>query len=296
VEPEQAPNGALAEVGPLLLAAPPRSAVYNHDGVPVLFDASGKGDRYVPTVMALWRAPELLPRVQLKHPAVSQFIVGAAHGRHGHGADVMLPGVNTEGLPPFRKGDLVAVVVPGNPAPIAVGVATLSAEDARAAGRAAGKGKAVEVLQVGQLRRDSLLERSGLQLCHLLCANIPCAATLRCLASAPDRPPLHPRGAPSIRRTATTSMPRCRAGRCQTRASWRRQLGPCLGLPMAAAATMGPRAGLQRVRPMRTPQQLQMQMTAAWWRAQRVQRRLSTPPWIWSPCLRRPCCRPCTRA
>jgi translation initiation factor 2D len=129
------------------LGAPARGVIYSLDGVPVLFDLSGKGDLYVPTAMALWAAPGLLSRIPLKHPAVSQFIVGAAHGRHGHGADVMLPGVDTEALPPFGKGALVAVVVPGNPAPIAVGLATLSAEDACTAGRGAGKGKLVEVLQ-----------------------------------------------------------------------------------------------------------------------------------------------------
>lgn len=100
--------------------------------------------------MALWRAPGLpLPGVVLKHPSVSQFIVGAAvAGAHGHGADVMLPGVDTTRLPDFQKGDLVAVFVPGNPAPIAVGTAALGAGDAAAAAAAGGgRGKAVEVLQ-----------------------------------------------------------------------------------------------------------------------------------------------------
>jgi len=61
----------------------------------------------------------------------------------------MLPGVNVTTQPPaaFQKGALVAIAVPGNPAPIAVGLATMSADDMRAAGLAAGKGKAVEVLQ-----------------------------------------------------------------------------------------------------------------------------------------------------
>jgi translation initiation factor 2D len=129
------------------LSAPARGLVYTLDGVAVLFDPSGRGDLLVPTVMALWRAPDLLPRVALKHPAVSQFICGAAHGRHGHGADVMLPGVDVEALPPFPKGVLVSVGVPGNPAPIAVGLAAMSSGDAQDAGRGGGKGKAVEVLQ-----------------------------------------------------------------------------------------------------------------------------------------------------
>jgi translation initiation factor 2D len=126
------------------LGPPARGTLYVLDGAPLVFDASGKGDYYVPTVMGLWRAPELLPRVPLRHPAVSQFICGAGHG---HGADVMLPGVNVAALPPFAKGALVSVVVPGNPAPIAVGFAALSSEDMAAAFAASGKGKAVEVLQ-----------------------------------------------------------------------------------------------------------------------------------------------------
>lgn len=59
----------------------------------------------------------------------------------------MLPGVDTERLPAFQRGTLVSVVVPGNPAPIAVGLALLSSDDMAAAGAGRGKGKAVEVLQ-----------------------------------------------------------------------------------------------------------------------------------------------------
>lgn len=44
-------------------AAPSRGIVYILDGVPILFDASGKGDLYVPTAMGLWHVPELLPQV-----------------------------------------------------------------------------------------------------------------------------------------------------------------------------------------------------------------------------------------
>lgn len=37
------------------------------------------------------------------------------------GADLMLPGVDTElGIPLLKKGDICAVLSPGNPAPLAV--------------------------------------------------------------------------------------------------------------------------------------------------------------------------------
>ncbi|KAI8463967.1 MAG: hypothetical protein J3K34DRAFT_129977 [Monoraphidium minutum] len=126
------------------LNPPARGLVYILDGAPILFDASAKGDLYVPTAMGLWRAPGLLPRVLLKHPSVSHFVCGYGHGR---GADVMLPGVDVGALPHFEKGALVAVAVPGNPAPIAVGLAAFSSGDMAAAGGGHGRGKAVEVLQ-----------------------------------------------------------------------------------------------------------------------------------------------------
>lgn len=59
------------------LPAPSRVVIYLLDGVPVLLDVSGKSD-FVPTVMGLWSCPQLLPQVQLKHPAVSQFILSGA--------------------------------------------------------------------------------------------------------------------------------------------------------------------------------------------------------------------------
>lgn len=75
----------------------------------------------MPSVFALWSISDWLPRIWLKHFAVSKYILG--------GADVMLPGVNVpdEGFPePFNEGDCVSICVPGNPAPIAVGHAAMS--------------------------------------------------------------------------------------------------------------------------------------------------------------------------
>lgn len=110
--------------------------VYSLDKIPILFDPSGKGD-IVPTVFGLWRSPKLVPTVYLKHPAVSQFVVG--------GADLMLPGVDlSQGLPQFAKEDLVSISVHGNPCPIAIGSALISSDDAP---KRKG-GKLIEVMQV----------------------------------------------------------------------------------------------------------------------------------------------------
>jgi hypothetical protein len=43
----------------------------------------------------------------------------------------MLPGVDIASLPDFNKGDLLAVCVPGNPAPIAVGAALINSMTAK---------------------------------------------------------------------------------------------------------------------------------------------------------------------
>ena len=52
------------------------AALYTLDGEPWLLDArAGRPDDLVPTVMALWRAPALLPAVPLRHAAVSHFIL-----------------------------------------------------------------------------------------------------------------------------------------------------------------------------------------------------------------------------
>jgi translation initiation factor 2D len=105
--------------------------------VPILLDVSGHGD-LAPTVQGCWRATHLLPRLPLKHYLVSKFVV--------KGADVMLPGIDTERLPQFAKGDVVAIVCPGNDAPVAVGRALLSSSEARERGASDAGGKAVEII------------------------------------------------------------------------------------------------------------------------------------------------------
>jgi translation initiation factor 2D len=119
--------------------SPSRTVIYLHDKAPILVDISGKGDLY-PTIFALWRWPSMLPCVFVKHPFVTRYLV--------KGADLMLPGVDvTSGLPSFSKGDLLAVCVRGNPAPLAVGTAGMSSAEATAKAAQGLKGKLVEVLQ-----------------------------------------------------------------------------------------------------------------------------------------------------
>lgn len=52
---------------------------------------------------------------------MSRYVIG--------GADLMFPGINidAEGLPEFSAGEPWAVMVPGNPAPIAVSIYTFVA-------------------------------------------------------------------------------------------------------------------------------------------------------------------------
>lgn len=107
------------------------------DHIPMLVDLDPKAglgrSRLLPTVFALWRAPDLLP--QLLVPAhVSRFII--------KGADLMWPGVYTP-VPKMAAGALVAVRVVGNPAPIAVGTLAVSTDEAAEAGF---RGVAVNVL------------------------------------------------------------------------------------------------------------------------------------------------------
>ncbi|KAL9432289.1 hypothetical protein AB3S75_027332 [Citrus x aurantiifolia] len=114
-----------------------RVLVYSVEGgFPVFFDVDGRGTDIFPTVFALWKVPELLPCFMLKGGEVSRFVIG--------GADLMFPGISipADGLPSFLSGELWAVKVPGNPAPIAVGSTTMSSTEALKAGL---RGKALRI-------------------------------------------------------------------------------------------------------------------------------------------------------
>lgn len=124
-----------------------RAYVYAVEGgPPMLFDVDGRGNDIFPTVYALWKAPSLLPAFVLKGGEVSRYVLG--------GADLMFPGIYipADGLPSFAAGEPWAVKVPGNAAPIAVGITTLSSSDAMKAGL---RGKA---LRITHYYRDTLWE------------------------------------------------------------------------------------------------------------------------------------------
>lgn len=106
-------------------------------GFPIFFDIDGRGTDIFPTVYALWKVPDLLPSFMLKGGEVSRYIIG--------GADLMFPGISipAEGLPSFIAGEAWAVKVPGNPAPIAVGITTMSSTEAAKAGL---RGKALKIM------------------------------------------------------------------------------------------------------------------------------------------------------
>lgn len=116
---------------------PNRILVYTVEGgYPMFFDIDGRGTEMFPTVYALWKVPELLPTFVLKGGEVSRFVIG--------GADLMFPGIQIppDGLPSFSAGQLWAVKVPGNPAPIAVGSTTMSSSEALKANL---RGKALKI-------------------------------------------------------------------------------------------------------------------------------------------------------
>ncbi|RAL54256.1 hypothetical protein DM860_001384 [Cuscuta australis] len=126
---------------------PNRILVYGLEGdCPLFFDSDGRGNKIFPTVYALWKVPELLPAFVLKGGEVSRFVIG--------GADLMFPGIRfpADGLPLFSAGEAWAVLVPGNPAPIAVGTTTTCSTEALKAGL---RGKA---LRICHYYRDTLWE------------------------------------------------------------------------------------------------------------------------------------------
>ncbi|KAL4110620.1 hypothetical protein PRIC1_002311 [Phytophthora ramorum] len=129
-----------AGVKKMSFQAPSRVVVYaaEESKEPLLFDVSGKGDLCF-TVYALWRAPSLLPPLEV-HAPVSEFVL--------RGADVMLPGVvfaSVEQLESLRKGELRAVYARGNPCAIAVGEMLVDGAEVERSGK---KGRALKLWHV----------------------------------------------------------------------------------------------------------------------------------------------------
>ncbi|CAO2636790.1 Eukaryotic translation initiation factor 2D [Lemmus lemmus] len=111
--------------------------VYMSGGNPILFELE---KNLYPTVYTLWSYPDLLPTFTT-WPLVLEKLVG--------GADLMLPGVVVPptGLPPVQQGDLCAIALVGNRAPVAIGVAAMSTAQMLASGL---KGKGFSVLHTYQ--------------------------------------------------------------------------------------------------------------------------------------------------
>ncbi|XP_074178500.1 eukaryotic translation initiation factor 2D isoform X2 [Rhinolophus sinicus] len=111
--------------------------VYVSGGNPVLFELE---KNLYPTVYTLWSYPDLLPTFTT-WPLVLEKLVG--------GADLMLPGlvVPPAGLPQVQKGDLCAIALVGNRAPVAVGVAAVSTSEMLTSGL---KGRGFSVLHTYQ--------------------------------------------------------------------------------------------------------------------------------------------------
>ncbi|XP_028620519.1 eukaryotic translation initiation factor 2D isoform X1 [Grammomys surdaster] len=111
--------------------------VYTSGGNPILFELE---KNLYPTVYTLWSYPDLLPAF-ITWPLVLEKLVG--------GADLMLPGVVVPptGLPQVQQGDLCAIALVGNRAPIAIGVAAMSTAQMLASGL---KGKGISVLHTYQ--------------------------------------------------------------------------------------------------------------------------------------------------
>ncbi|XP_048081416.1 eukaryotic translation initiation factor 2D isoform X2 [Ursus arctos] len=107
--------------------------VYVCGGNPILFELE---KNLYPTVYTLWSYPDLLPTFTT-WPLVLEKLVG--------GADLMLPGlvVPPAGLPQVQKGDLCAMALVGNRAPVAIGVAAMSTAEMLTSGL---KGRGFSVL------------------------------------------------------------------------------------------------------------------------------------------------------
>ncbi|XP_028036940.1 eukaryotic translation initiation factor 2D isoform X1 [Bombyx mandarina] len=95
--------------------------VYVMDGVPIIMEVA---EGLVPTVCALWQAPEMVPHIII-HTPVFPKVQG--------GAPLYLPGVELPaggtGFPQFCKGELIAAHTSNNSATVIVGRAILSSGD-----------------------------------------------------------------------------------------------------------------------------------------------------------------------
>ncbi|OWR52591.1 eukaryotic translation initiation factor 2D [Danaus plexippus plexippus] len=115
---ELIPNKSNVSYMEVVLHSGDIAGVYVVDGVPVMIDL---GESLLPTVCALWKAPDLVPIICIHTPVLSK-IQG--------GAPLYVPGVNTHGqFPQYRSGAVVAACTGDNAAACIVGRATISSAE-----------------------------------------------------------------------------------------------------------------------------------------------------------------------
>ena len=117
--------------------------LYEQDGVPLLFDPTGREDMIIPSLFLLWKVPELLidKRVYI-FPNTSEYLL--------KGAKLMWPGIlngkqRGPTLPLFEVGEILPIFVLGNPLPIGLGRALTSSRHLELQGAV---GRAVDVIQI----------------------------------------------------------------------------------------------------------------------------------------------------
>ncbi|KAK4474558.1 hypothetical protein MN116_001701 [Schistosoma mekongi] len=113
--------------------------IYKFGDIPLIIESEKE---YLPTIYLLWHLPDILPHFKIREDLVPVLI---------RGADLMLPGVVTDGpLLPYTfnkisKDILCCISTTSNRAPVAIGRSAMSNYDMY---MSAGKGKAVSILHV----------------------------------------------------------------------------------------------------------------------------------------------------
>ena len=112
-----------------------KALVFTVKDQPLFFDPNGRG-RVFPTVYTMWAFPDAMKSL-LTFSEVSPKVLG--------GADLMLPGVIVppEGIPDFDADETMALRIPENPYPFAIGEIQVSSTEAKEGGM---KGRGLKVL------------------------------------------------------------------------------------------------------------------------------------------------------
>ena len=112
-----------------------KALVFTVKDQPLFFDPNGRG-RVFPTVYTMWAFPDAMKSL-LTFSEVSPKVLG--------GADLMLPGVIVppEGIPDFDADETMALRIPENPYPFAIGEIQVSSTEAKEGGM---KGRGLKLL------------------------------------------------------------------------------------------------------------------------------------------------------